>query len=167
MRKCLRIKEPQKCTHIDSAAGCTAKSADIAFEYDRHRYDRIFGRSRRCRGRACQSVVLSIFQSYQYSGIVSGSTIYISQFYGKRDFDSMQLPVAYSMFLCFAASAIFAACSIVFPGFCHAPFYYRRTEHSLRHTVFAGCGIYLPDARDKSADCLCHACNRICRCCRL
>ena len=29
----------------------------------------------------------------------------------------MQLPVAYSMFLCFAASAIFAACSIVFPGF--------------------------------------------------
>lgn len=50
-------------------------------------------------------------------GIVSGSTIYISQFYGKRDFDSMQLPVAYSMFLCFAASAIFAACSIVFPGF--------------------------------------------------
>ena len=41
-------------------------------------------------------------------GIVSGSVIYIAQFFGKRDFDSLQLPVACSLFLCFAVSAIFA-----------------------------------------------------------
>ncbi len=50
-------------------------------------------------------------------GIASGSTIYIAQFYGKRDYESLQLPVAYSMFLCFAVSAIFAFFAIAFPEF--------------------------------------------------
>lgn len=50
-------------------------------------------------------------------GIVSGSTIYIAQFFGKKDYESMQLPVAYSMFLCFAVSAVFAFLAIAFPEF--------------------------------------------------
>ena len=50
-------------------------------------------------------------------GVVSGSTIYISQFYGKKDYESMQLPVAYSLFLCFAVSAVFAFFAIAFPEF--------------------------------------------------
>ncbi len=50
-------------------------------------------------------------------GIVSGSVIYIAQFFGKRDFDSLQLPVACSLFLCFAVSAIFAFFAIAFPQF--------------------------------------------------
>ena len=50
-------------------------------------------------------------------GIVSGSTIYISQFYGKKDYDNMHLPVAYSMFLCTALSLIFSFLAVAFPGF--------------------------------------------------
>lgn len=49
-------------------------------------------------------------------GIVSGSTIYVAQFFGKKDYDNMQLPVAYSLFLCLAISVIFAFFAMVFPG---------------------------------------------------
>lgn len=48
-------------------------------------------------------------------GVVSGSTIYVAQFFGKRDYETMQLPVAYSMFLCFAVAAIFAFFAMVLP----------------------------------------------------
>ncbi len=50
-------------------------------------------------------------------GIVSGSSIFIAQFYGKKDYESMQLPVAYSIFLCSIIAVIFALLALLFPEF--------------------------------------------------
>lgn len=50
-------------------------------------------------------------------GIVSGSSIYVSQFYGKGDFENMQVPVAYSVTLCFFVSLIFGFLALFAPRF--------------------------------------------------
>lgn len=50
-------------------------------------------------------------------GIVSGSSIYVSQFYGKGDFENMQVPVAYSVALCFIVSIIFGSLALFAPEF--------------------------------------------------
>ena len=75
-------------------------------------------------------------------GITSGSTIYVAQFFGKKDYESLQRPVAYALFLCSAVAIFFyitlyfaykectggcapvyLAVSIVFPIF--IPFFYQ------------------------------------------
>ena len=48
-------------------------------------------------------------------GITSGSTIYVAQFFGKKDYDSLQRPVAYALFLCSAVGIIFASLAIFTP----------------------------------------------------
>lgn len=50
-------------------------------------------------------------------GIVSGSSIYVSQYYGKGDFKTMQTPIAYSLVLCTGVSVIFAGLSFFTPDF--------------------------------------------------
>ena len=50
-------------------------------------------------------------------GIVSGSSIYVSQYYGKGDFKTMQIPIAYSLVLCTGVSVIFAGLSFFTPDF--------------------------------------------------
>lgn len=50
-------------------------------------------------------------------GVASGSTIFIAQFFGKKDYENLQLPVAYSLFLCSAVSLIFAGLAILAPEF--------------------------------------------------
>lgn len=50
-------------------------------------------------------------------GITSGSTIYVAQFFGKKDYDSLQRPVAYALFLCTVVAVIFASLAIFLPQF--------------------------------------------------
>lgn len=50
-------------------------------------------------------------------GIASGSSIYIAQFYGKRDYESMHTPIAYSLFLCSVVSVVFGLAALIFPEF--------------------------------------------------
>lgn len=50
-------------------------------------------------------------------GIVSGSSIYVSQFYGKGDLENMQVPVAYSVALCFIVSIVFGSLALFAPRF--------------------------------------------------
>ena len=50
-------------------------------------------------------------------GITSGSTIYVAQFFGKKDYESLQRPVAYALFLCSAVAIFFSSLAIFMPQF--------------------------------------------------
>ena len=50
-------------------------------------------------------------------GMASGSSIYIAQFYGKKDYENMHTPIAYSLFLCSIVAIIFGLSVLLFPEF--------------------------------------------------
>lgn len=49
-------------------------------------------------------------------GIVSGSTIFVAQYFGKGDMENLQVPVAYSMFLCAVLSCVFGFMAALAPS---------------------------------------------------
>lgn len=49
-------------------------------------------------------------------GIVSGSTIFVAQYFGKGDMENLQVPVAYSMFLCAVLSCVFGLMAALAPS---------------------------------------------------
>lgn len=48
-------------------------------------------------------------------GIVSGSTIFVAQYFGKGDMENLQVPVAYSIFLCAVLSCVFGFMAMLTP----------------------------------------------------
>ena len=49
-------------------------------------------------------------------GIVSGSTIFVAQYFGKGDMENLQVPVAYSMFLCAVLSCVVGLMAALAPS---------------------------------------------------
>jgi len=51
-------------------------------------------------------------------GITSGTAVYISQYYGKKDYQALKKPVAYALTLCFVISVLFLLIAILIPEKC-------------------------------------------------
>lgn len=51
-------------------------------------------------------------------GITSGTAVYISQYFGKKDYQALKKPVAYALALCFMCSIAFLLVAIIIPEKC-------------------------------------------------
>ena len=58
-------------------------------------------------------------------GIVSGSSIYVSQYYGKGDFKTMQIPIAYSLRPVYGRVGYICRAVVFYPRFCNGAFHKR------------------------------------------
>ncbi|MBQ2898079.1 MAG: MATE family efflux transporter [Clostridia bacterium] len=55
-------------------------------------------------------------------GIASGTSVFVAQFFGKRDYDSLKKPIAYSVVMCVVVSVVFNVLALLFPENCLALF---------------------------------------------
>ena len=51
-------------------------------------------------------------------GISSGASIYIAQYYGKKDNESIRTTIAYALMLCMCIAVVITAASLIVPEFC-------------------------------------------------
>lgn len=51
-------------------------------------------------------------------GITSGTSVYVSQYYGKKDYNALRKPVAYALFMCFVCSVVFLLVAVFVPERC-------------------------------------------------